>query len=293
MISDALYAPHGRHDTITVSAFHVALVLSLLIHAAALFRLLPHLRLNPLELPKLGDATDALVVRLAPPPSPPSPPPVAPVPEAEAPPAHPAPPRIAPARPRSAPPTLALNRPAPVAPPPPATAPPETAPAPPRPPAEGDLASYIAAHRRSAPPADSAPAAPLTDEETARRNRIVAANLKPRTPTFGYDPDKHGGIFQIRHVGYDNAQFVFFGWNRDARHNTMQEIDVRIGDNSDIRLAVVRKMIAIIRENTQEDFLWESSRLGRNVMLSARPQDNAGLEDFLMREFFVNPRVPQ
>jgi hypothetical protein len=45
-------------------------------------------------------------------------------------------------------------------------------------------------------------------------------------------------------------------------------------------------MIAIIREYEQEDFTWRSVRLGREVTLSARAVDNAGLEDFLMREFF-------
>jgi hypothetical protein len=45
-------------------------------------------------------------------------------------------------------------------------------------------------------------------------------------------------------------------------------------------------MIAIIREYEQEDFVWESRRLGRNVSLSARLTDNAELENFMMREFF-------
>ena len=70
------------------------------------------------------------------------------------------------------------------------------------------------------------------------------------------------------------------------------QIEVRKGSNSDIRIAVVRKMIAIIREYEQEDFLWESQRLGRSLTLSARARDNAGLEDFMMREFFPDPRLP-
>ena len=53
---------------------------------------------------------------------------------------------------------------------------------------------------------------------------------------------------------------------------------------------MVRRMIAIIREHTGSDFLWESPRLGREVTLSARPADNAGLEDFMMREFFRDAR---
>jgi hypothetical protein len=45
-------------------------------------------------------------------------------------------------------------------------------------------------------------------------------------------------------------------------------------------------MIEIIRDREPGDFVWVSQRLGRNVNLSARPSDNAGLEDFLMQEFF-------
>jgi hypothetical protein len=49
-------------------------------------------------------------------------------------------------------------------------------------------------------------------------------------------------------------------------------------------------MIAIIRDHESEDFIWESQRLGRDVRLSARLSDNAGLEDFMMREFFPAAR---
>jgi hypothetical protein len=94
-------------------------------------------------------------------------------------------------------------------------------------------------------------------------------------------------------LGFTDAEFMFFGWNKDIRRNTKQLIEVQKGNNADTRIAVVRKMISIIREHEQEDFLWESQRLGRNLMLSARPRDNSGLEEFLMREFFEDPRRPQ
>jgi hypothetical protein len=68
-------------------------------------------------------------------------------------------------------------------------------------------------------------------------------------------------------------------------------IEVRRGDNPTTELAVVRKMIAIIREHEKEDFTWESSRLRRDVRLSARLSDNAGLEEFMMQEFFSGARI--
>jgi len=57
-------------------------------------------------------------------------------------------------------------------------------------------------------------------------------------------------------------------------------------------LAVVRKIIEIIRAQQPGDFIWVSRRLGRQVALSARPGDNAGLEDFIMRDFFGDGRSP-
>jgi len=52
-------------------------------------------------------------------------------------------------------------------------------------------------------------------------------------------------------------------------------------------------MIAIIRETESNDFKWTSRRLGATQMLSARPSDNAHLEEFLLSDFYPeDPRVP-
>jgi hypothetical protein len=107
---------------------------------------------------------------------------------------------------------------------------------------------------------------------------------------MGADPRRGGGVFEIQRMSYDYAQFAFYGWNKEMRRNTAQVIDVRRGGNSDIRIAIIRRMIAIIRDHEQADFTWDSQRLGRVVTLSARERDSAGLEEFLMREFFENER---
>lgn len=137
----------------------------------------------------------------------------------------------------------------------------------------------------------SAPPATPVEDDAARRNRIAMANLNPQEPmAFGYDPKRSGGVFQIDRMSADYAEFVFFGWHLPAKRKMMQRIEVRKGSHPDIRVAVVRRMIAIIREYEKEDFQWESYRLNRTLTLSARPRDNAGLEDFMMREFFDDPR---
>jgi hypothetical protein len=68
---------------------------------------------------------------------------------------------------------------------------------------------------------------------------------------------------------------------------------VRRGTNPDIRIAVVRRMIEIIRLYEQQDFEWQSIRFGRNVTLSARAADTEDLEAFLMREFFEIEATPR
>jgi hypothetical protein len=171
------------------------------------------------------------------------------------------------------------------------------APAPPRPPAETDLASYIESRRRArgdpttSAAQGSAPNAPPVETETERANRIVAANLAPKEqPTFGYDPKNGGGVFQIMRIGYDDAEFYFTGWNKEIGRRAKQLIEIRKGTSSDIRQAIVRKMISIIREEVQDDFTWVSDRHSAPLRLSARPADNAALEEFMMQEFFADPR---
>jgi len=90
----------------------------------------------------------------------------------------------------------------------------------------------------------------------------------------------------VVYVGFDYAEFKFYGWNRGMGRDTPQDIELRKGDNENIRIAMVRRMIEIIRDRQKGDFTFESRRLGHDVTLSARLKDTKGLENFLMREFF-------
>ncbi len=146
----------------------------------------------------------------------------------------------------------------------------------------GDLSSYIAARRRARDEQSTA-----ADNEAERRSRIVASDAPAlRSPIADEQRRRGGGIFEITRMANDDAEFLFFGWNSDERRRKTQAYEVRLGDNGDMRIAVVRRMIAIIREHEHGDFRWQSWRLDRIVVLSARPEDNAGLEDFMLQEFF-------
>ena len=289
-MSHWLDEPRHLHEVVTVRTLWVTIALSLLVHLAALFVWLPRIPL--LTPPGEGQelVNDRLQVRLAPVPKP------TPI-------QTPAPPNeiVALARPPARPPRTTLRTrpppvlvaPSPTAPtlptPPPATL---AVPAPPRmtPPVEGDLWSYIQARRRERGEAEAPPVAIAKAEPNAG----LAANLPvPATGVGTQESRRGGGIFEIKRMAYDDAAFEFFGWNSDMGRRTPQLIEVRKGDNSDMRIAVVRKMIAIIREHSKTDFIWHSPRRDSDLVLSARLSDNAALENFLIHEFFDDPRALQ
>ena len=109
----------------------------------------------------------------------------------------------------------------------------------------------------------------------------ITRNLQSLTQKDGTN-----GVFQILSKGHRAAQFSFRGWTGDASNSRREVIDVDAGLNGNIDLAIIRRMIQLIRTHYQGNFNWESRRLGRVVPLSARLEDNAGLEEFMMREFF-------
>jgi len=275
-----------RSDVVVIPRIRVTFAMSIVIHIAALWILLPRL---PLLLPGPDDAkiTDRLQVQLDLP--------TQPVPTQAAP-ATP-PPRetrqilTARARPPGAPPRQAapeLVVPKPEAlpiPTPPPAPPPVVEPPKAYPPVEGDLASLIEARRR----ARGESTAPSAETDSERRDRIVASNMPAsQSPLAGQQRKRGGGLFEITRMAYDDGEFRFFGWHRDAGRKLPQVIEVRLGNNADMRIAIVRRMIALIRETEQGDISWDSYRLGRVVELSARPADNASLEEFMMHEFFDN-----
>ena len=296
VMNEGLRLPRDSHERVTIPVIWIAFALSILLHLAVLIGWLPRMPVLPFEGPERGKSGGSLTVELAPPPArKPAPPPAPPSPQAMQPSIpRPAPvPKTAPRAPAT-PPVIASREPT-TAPPVPLSPPSPSSPATPS--APTDLSSYIEAQRRaradaSRPAADGTPPTEQPVEtERERHNRIVAAKLGlDNSPAIGYDPKAGGGIFQIQYIGVEEAEFVFFGWNKDIRRNSRQLIKVKRGDNPDIRIAMVRRMIAIIRENVPGDFVWISQRLRRDVTLSARPADNAGLEDFLMQEFFGDSR---
>lgn len=133
----------------------------------------------------------------------------------------------------------------------------------------------------------------------ARRRRDAATNEYPVAPQpvgpfqdRGVHPNGTSGIFRILKIDDDSAEVSFLGWHSEYSNAHRQVFDVEAGPDGNIRLAVVRRMIEIIRHYYDGNFNWESDRLGGEVVLSARLKDNAELEAFLMKEFFWKDAPP-
>lgn len=132
-----------------------------------------------------------------------------------------------------------------------------------------------------------------TESDAARQNAEAAA--KERGPSAEQMRDETikrnlqsgtNGIFEITNLSSRHAGFAFRGWTNDYSSSRRQFFEVDASSGQDIRLVMIKKMIGLIREHYQGDFNWDSQRMGRVIVLSARPEDNSGLEDFMMTEFF-------
>lgn len=115
------------------------------------------------------------------------------------------------------------------------------------------------------------------EQQEDARDALIKKNLAQ---------DGTNGIFYIKEIQLRHAQFAFKGWKNNINQARLEVIDVHANPNETIERAIVKKMILIIRREYSGDFNWESHLLGRVVVLSARLEDNAELEDFLIREFF-------
>ena len=248
----------------------LAVVFSLLLHGLILFLALPQLNLDSAAMPPT-----TIQVSLAPPPAEPPPPPV----ELPKPPKKPKPvsrPKVMTQKPSAQPSDFNLPEAAP--------SPAPSAPVAPAKDQPVDMMAYVNAKRQQRLAMEN-DAAKQNAEAVAKeqgpsaeqvREQRIKDNLKVGT----------NGIFEITSLSARHAGFSFRGWTNDYSNARREAFEVEAGVGQDIRLLVVKKMIVLIRQHYQGDFNWESQRLGRVVIQSARPEDNAGLEDFMMMEFF-------
>lgn len=257
----------------------IAIVVSLLVHLLGLFWLSSHDLLNQKQPPAEPGQTMDVELQLASPAKAP-----ASAPPAEAPPPEP-PKRSQAPKVRAAPvsrpePPREIANSVPVLPPPaPVTRNiPPPKPTPPEPAQQfTDMASYVNAQRERRRQAGDAP--DLANAEAAAQDEAKMGRLNPQ-------PTGTNGVFSILSMDNRNATIAFRGWKNEFSYSHREEYQVSAGKDGDLPRAIIRKMIEIIRRYYTGDFNWNSDRLGRVIVLSARLQDNDGLEDFLLQEFF-------
>jgi hypothetical protein len=259
----------------------IAIIFSLLVHALVLLLVLPHINFDNAAAPQ----PTALEVSLAPPVTPKVEIPVLPEPQ----PAKPAPkvikspPKVMAQKPSinskpstfSVPEVIAKKQPM-SDPLPPKESMPDGAPT--------DMASYVKAQqaKRNALESDAARqnaeavAREIAPSQEKVRDERIKANLKVGT----------NGIFEITSLNGRHAAFAFKGWTNDYSNAKRESFEVDASTGQDVRLVMIKKMITLIRRHYDGEFNWESQRLGREVVKSARLEDGAELEEFMMMEFF-------
>ncbi len=147
-----------------------------------------------------------------------------------------------------------------------------------------DMASYVRAKQAQRQAAES-DAARQNAEASARERGPSEAQMREERIKRNLQTGTNG-IFEITNLSSRHGGFAFRGWTNDYSSSRRQFFEVEASSGQDIRLVMVKRMIGLIREHYQGDFNWDSHRLARVVILSAKPEDNAGLEDFMMMEFF-------
>jgi outer membrane biosynthesis protein TonB len=148
-----------------------------------------------------------------------------------------------------------------------------------------DMMSYVNAARAKREAAENY-AARINADAAAKERQPTEDELRTAAIKRNLQQSGTNGIFQIISKNNRSAVFAFHGWKRDFSYNRREVVQVDAGPGEDIERLVIRRMIKLIREHEQGYFTWESYRLGRTVTLSAKPEDNAGLEDFLIQEIF-------
>ncbi|WMW81054.1 hypothetical protein RF679_01935 [Undibacterium cyanobacteriorum] len=150
-----------------------------------------------------------------------------------------------------------------------------------------DMTAMLNAARERRQQAREAAAAENAAQQGNRgrsRQDVIEENVR-RSMERANNKNGDGGLFTILNKGVRTATFSFRGWEmRGGLGRQIYEVDAGLGGN--VELAVVKKMLEVIRTRFKKQAPWESTRLGRVVMISMLPEDSEETERFLMKEMF-------
>ncbi|MCC2958724.1 hypothetical protein LK542_24230 [Massilia sp. IC2-477] len=155
-----------------------------------------------------------------------------------------------------------------------------------------DMQDFIAARRRQRGAATGSEQ-PSEESEAAKGTRNALANIAAINGRGREDRNESGGVFSVSNKTFHSMDLKFRGWNPNFQRRWLTQVTVEQGSEPDIEIAVVKKMIELIRREKKGDFEWDSHRLGRIVKLSARAEDTDELMTFLFKEMFPEYKPPQ
>ena len=156
-----------------------------------------------------------------------------------------------------------------------------------------DMQDFINARRRQRGAATGSEQPSAEESDAAKGMRNALANIAAINGRGREDRNESGGVFSVSNKTFHSMDLKFRGWNPSFKRRWLTSVTVEQGSEPDVETAVVKKMIELIRREKSGDFEWESHRLGRVVTMSARPQDTAELQAFLMKEMFPEYKPPR
>jgi len=149
-----------------------------------------------------------------------------------------------------------------------------------------DMSAMLEAARKRRSEAARPSAETAEESEAQRADRIAKANIARSGSQKGRDEVDAGGLFEVRNIGVSSGEIFFRGWRSSVGRTASQLINVYATPGQDIQVAIVHRIIEVIRAEKPDEFIWNTRRLGRQLTLSARRDQQEKLTVFLLSEFF-------
>lgn len=150
-----------------------------------------------------------------------------------------------------------------------------------------DMAAMIEARRRSRGQSDQ----PSEETEAERGNRIARANIagaNARGPGDGKDR----GAFEVVNQTFNTAQVKLDTKFLGSTRPSLKQERVDLGAERDIETAVIKKLIEMLIREKYVDMQF-TTRSGRKIAITTRPEYRAELEGVLMRDIYPNYQPPR
>lgn len=97
---------------------------------------------------------------------------------------------------------------------------------------------------------------------------------------------QNGAVFEILRIEPSLGVIRSIAWDESLKKSVQKTDTVQTGPDGDIHAAVVAHLVDFMHEHSDGYVRWNSTRLGRTVMVPMRHEEDATLRRFLTSEFF-------